>query len=152
VPFFVAWTGTLPAGKTYDHPVIALDFLPTACSVAGAKTPANAEGVNLIPYLSGRNADPPHDALFWRFGPQKAVRQGKWSLVDFRDFEKKSSSGWMLFDLSTDIGQKNNLAAKRPDIVAEIRKAWERWDEQNINPLWHGSATEDPTAPDPKKK
>jgi arylsulfatase A-like enzyme len=152
VPFFVAWPGTLPAGKTYDHPVVALDVLPTACAVAGVKTPANADGVNLIPHLSGKNAAPPHDALFWRFGPQKAVRKGNWSLVDWRDFEKKTSSGWQLYDLAKDIGQKDDLAARHPDIVAELSQAWQRWDEKNIPPLWHGSPTEDPTAPQPKKE
>jgi len=47
VPFFIAWKGKLPAGKTYDFPVIALDILPTACALAGAKTPKNVDGENL---------------------------------------------------------------------------------------------------------
>src|SRR5262249_4127133 len=41
VPFFVSWPGKLPAGKTYDRPVIALDVLPTACALAGVETPKN---------------------------------------------------------------------------------------------------------------
>jgi arylsulfatase A-like enzyme len=155
VPFFIAWPGKLPAGKTYDHPVIALDILPTACALAGVKTPANVDGVNLMPYLLpylGENKAAPHDALYWRFGPQKAMRKGDWSLVDWRDFEKKSNSGWQLFDLAKDIGQQNDLAAQRPDLVAELSQAWRRWDVQNIAPLWHGGVTEDPTAPMPKKE
>jgi len=151
VPFFVAWPGRLPAGKTYDHPVIALDVLPTALSLAGVKTPDNIDGVNLMPYLLGEKTDAPHEALYWRFGPQKAIRKGNWSLVDWRDFEKKTNSGWELYDLSKDIGQKKNLAAERPDLVAELSEAWRRWDAHNIAPLWHGGVTEDPTAPTPKK-
>jgi arylsulfatase A-like enzyme len=147
VPFFIAWPGHLPARKTYDHPVITLDILPTACAVAGVKTPANADGVNLLPFLRGDKQTAPHDALFWRFGPQKAVRKGNWSLVDWRDFEKKTSSGWHLFDLSKDIGQQTDLAAKHPDIVRELTQSWQRWDASNVAPLWHGGATEDPTAP-----
>src|SRR6516165_8283508 len=69
VPFFIAWPGKLPAGKTYDRPVIALDILPTACALAGAKTPDNVDGVNLMPYLRGENKAAPHEALYWRFGP-----------------------------------------------------------------------------------
>src|SRR5262249_62289379 len=53
VPFFVAWPGKVPAGKTYDHLVIALDILPTACAVAGAKADADADGVNLLRHLTG---------------------------------------------------------------------------------------------------
>ena len=152
VPFFVAWPGKLPAGKTYDHPVITLDLLPTACTLARVKTPANADGVDLMPFLSGEKKTASHDALYWRFGPQKAIRKGDWSLLDWRDFEKKTNSGWQLFDLAKDIGQRNDLAAQRPDLVAELSHAWQRWDAGNIAPLWHGGVTEDPTAPLPAKK
>jgi arylsulfatase A-like enzyme len=152
VPFFVAWRGKLPAEKTYDHPVIALDILPTACALTGVKAPKNVDGVNLMPHLSGEKKTAPHEALYWRFGPQKAIRKGDWSLVEFRDFEKKSNSGWQLFNLAKDIGQKNDLAAKRPDLVKELSQAWQNWDAQNVAPLWHGGVTEDPTAPVPPKK
>jgi arylsulfatase A-like enzyme len=152
VPFFIAWRGKLPAGGTYDFPVITLDILPTACALAGVKTPKNVDGVDLLPHLLDPTRAAPHEALHWRFGPQKAIRKGNWSLVDFRDFEKKTSSGWQLFDLSKDIGQKNNLADKNPDIVRDLSQAWQRWDAQNIAPLWHGGTTEDPTAPIPPKK
>lgn len=152
VPFFVAWPGKLPANKTYDAPVITLDILPTACALAGVKTPSNIDGVNLMPHLSGENKAAPHDALFWRFGPQKAIRKGNWTLVDWRDFEKKTNSGWQLFDLSKDIGQENDVIARHPDIAADLRQMWERWNAQNITPLWHGAVAEDPTAPASKNK
>ena len=149
VPFFVAWPGRLPAGKTYGHPVIALDVVPTACALAGVKAPADVDGVDLKPHLLGTKEPPPHDALYWRFGPQKAVRKGSWTLVDWRDFEKKTSSGWQLYDVGSDIGQQQDVAARHPDVVADLRRAWERWDAGNVAPLWHGSPTEDPTAPPP---
>jgi len=152
VPFFVVWPGKLPVGKTYDHPVISLDILPTACTLAGAKIPENIDGVNLLPHLLGENKAAPHEALFWRFGPQKAVRRGVWTLVDWRDFTTKTSSGWELYDLSKDLGQQKNVAAKHPDVVADLGQAWQRWDAKNIAPLWHGSPTEDPTAPNPPPK
>ncbi|OWK38659.1 sulfatase [Fimbriiglobus ruber] len=76
VPFFVSWPGKIPAGKTYDSPVIALDVFPTACALAGAKVDADLDGVNLLPHLTGDVAAAPHPALYWRFGPQKAIRQG----------------------------------------------------------------------------
>ncbi len=147
VPFFVSWAGQVPAGKTYDLPVSTLDILPTSCAVAGATPDAKAEGVNLLPYLRGENSAAAHESLFWRFGPQKAVRHGNWKLVDWRDLDAKKQSGWQLYDLSQDIGEKNDLAATHPDKVAELTKAWETWNAQNVPPLWHGSPTEDPTAP-----
>ena len=61
--------------------------------------------MDLLPHLAGAKAEPPHDALFWRFGPQKAVRKGTWKLVDWRDFAEKKNSGWQLYDLSKDVGE-----------------------------------------------
>lgn len=147
VPFFVSWPGKLPAGKTYDPLVSTLDIMPTACAVAGAKADADLDGVNLLPHLTGEAAAAPHDALYWRFGPQKAIRKGNWKLVDARDFEAKTQSGWQLYNLSKDIGEKNDLAAANPQLVAELSAAWATWNARNIAPLWHGSPTEDPTAP-----
>jgi len=152
VPFFVAWPGKVPAGKTYDHLVIALDILPTACAVAGAKADADADGVNLLKHLTGEDTAAPHESLYWRFGPQKAVRKGKWKLVDWRDFDTQQQSGWQLYDLTKDVGEKNNLAKAEPQVVAELSAAWEKWDRRNVAPLWHGGRTEDPTAPEPKGK
>ena len=144
VPFFVSWTGQLPAGKVYDQPVSALDVLPTAASVAGTKAPEGIEGVNLLPHLKGEKTDAPHESLAWRFGPQKAIRRGKWKLVDFRDFEAKTQSGWQLFDLDSDIGETKNLAAEKPELLAELSKAWDDWNAKNIAPLWPGTPNEDP--------
>ena len=158
VPFFVSWTGQLPAGKVYDQPVSALDVLPTALAVAsiGNRSSADStasriyegiEGVNLLPHLKGEKADAPHESLAWRFGPQKAIRRGKWKLVDFRDFEAKTQSGWQLFDLEADISETKNLATEKPELVAELSKAWDDWNAKNIAPLWPGTPNEDPTAP-----
>ena len=84
VPFLVRWpNGKLPAGKTYDQPVIQLDLFPTV--LAAAEIKANPErkldGVNLLPHLRGETKDPPHAALYWRFGGQMAVRAGDWKLT-----------------------------------------------------------------------
>src|SRR5262245_7686326 len=153
VPFFVSWPGHLPAGKIYDQPVITLDILPTATAAARIETDKNLDGVNLLPQLTSQSTAPPHESLYWRFGPQRAVRRGNWKLVDWRDFAEKKNSGWQLYDLSKDIGEEHDLAAAQPQLVAELSKSWHEWDSKNIAPLWHGSATEDPTAPPaPAKK
>jgi arylsulfatase A-like enzyme len=152
VPFFVSWAGKIPAGKTYDQPIITLDILATACAEAGVKTNAEIDGVNLMKHLTVAESASPHEALYWRFGPQKAVRKGKWKLVDWRDFETKKNSGWKLYDLDKDIGENYDLAKLRPETLAELSEAWETWNKRNIDPLWHGGVTEDPTAPVPMKK
>ena len=127
-----------------------MDFLPTACALAGAKPSDKIEGVNLLPFLTGENKSAPHATLAWRFGPQKALRQGNWKLVDARDFDTKTQSGWQLFDLNKDISEKNDLSAQFPDKKAELIRLWEEWNTLNIAPKWHGSITEDPTSPGAK--
>ena len=124
-----------------------MDILPTACAVTGAPQPAGVEGVNLLPYLKSEISTAPHDTLAWRFGPQKAIRQGNWKLVDVRDMEAKTESGWQLYDLSTDIGEQHDLAAAKPELAAKLAKAWDDWNARNMPPQWHGGTTEDPTAP-----
>jgi arylsulfatase A-like enzyme len=147
VPFFVSWPGRLSAGRKYDHPVSALDILPTACAAATVEPGTSIDGVNLLPYLSGDRHSAPHASLYWRFGPQRAIRRGQWKLVDWRDFEEKKNSGWQLFDLSQDVGEQHDLAAAQPQLVAQFRESWEQWDAKNIAPLWHGTPNEDLTAP-----
>jgi arylsulfatase A-like enzyme len=149
VPFFVSWPGKIPAGKVYDQPVISLDVLPTALKAAGIMAPANCDGIDLLPHLKGETNALPHTSLYWRFGPQKAVRRGQWKLVDWRDHDAKKNSGWQLYDLARDIGEHDDLAKSQPELVAQLVQEWDQWNAKNIAPLWHGSPTEDPTAPAP---
>ncbi len=52
------------------------------------------------------------------------VRNGRYSLVcDTEDGSKK----WELFDLKTDYGEKNNVAAEHPETVKQMEEAYDRW-------------------------
>src|SRR5262249_43949388 len=78
VPFLVQCPGKRPAGKTFDQPVIALDILPTVLGAVGGKLPDKIDGVNLLPHLTGKSTQAPHEYLFWRYGAQSAVRKDNW--------------------------------------------------------------------------
>ena len=98
----------------YDQPVIQLDILPTALAAAQVEIPIRCklDGVNLLPYLSGENAEPPHDALYWRFGQQMAIRQGDWKLVRYDprvDGMTGRATESKLYNLADDIGESNDL-------------------------------------------
>jgi arylsulfatase A-like enzyme len=146
VPFFVQWKGRLPAGKTYEQPVIQLDILPTAVAAAGGEVRPDwrLDGVNLLPYLEGKAAGQPHETLYWRFGPQRAIRQGDWKLVQGYDYaaasqgpvyETKVTPG-MLFNLAEDAGETKDLTARHPDKVRALQTAWEAWNKEQAKPAW----------------
>lgn len=153
VPFVVSWKGRLPAGKTYDMPVIQLDILPTALAAAGAevKPEWKLDGVNLLPYLEGKNAAAPHGTLYWRFGQQMAIRHGDWKLVRYdvaADGDKgKGVTPFKLYNLAKDVGEADDLAAKEPEKVKELEAAWDKWNAEQARPLWgpgaKGSAQEE---------
>ncbi|HET8547003.1 MAG TPA: sulfatase-like hydrolase/transferase, partial [Bryobacteraceae bacterium] len=87
VPFFIQWAGVLPSGRQYDQPVIALDMFTTALAAAGGKTGSGArlDGVDLVPFATGKARGAPHENLYWRFGVQRAIRSGEWKLLDLGD-------------------------------------------------------------------
>jgi arylsulfatase A-like enzyme len=132
VPFCMKWPGQIPEGMTYEHPVSALDIFPTAMAAAGRGERSDSgpgDGVDLVPYLEGSIGDRPHDTLFWRSGPNWAVREGSWKLIHAGD-------RYWLYDLSEDIGERSNLAAKRSETVKRLKSAYDRWNSEMIDPLW----------------
>jgi arylsulfatase A-like enzyme len=132
VPFLVQWKGQFPAGKTFPHPVTALDLAPTFLATADSafRIPHSAfDGLNLLPHLRGE-VPLPARPLFWRMGRQAAVRDGDWKLLRVGD------QPWQLFNLATDPTEQNNLAAEKPAEVERLAAAWMKWNQQNIPPLW----------------
>ncbi|HVJ67993.1 MAG TPA: sulfatase, partial [Caulifigura sp.] len=122
----VKWSGTLPAGTKYEHPVVSLDIMATALGIAGLK-PAEGQpldGVNLIPYLKGESTAPPHETLYWRFIQHRAIRHRNWKLT----MPSNESPG--LFDLSSDISESNDVSAAHPEMVDELKKRHAAWEAQ----------------------
>jgi arylsulfatase A-like enzyme len=149
VPFLVQWKGRLPAGRSYDQPVIALDILPTALAAAGAAPAADAkfDGVDLLPHLLGQNPAAPHDALYWRSGGEWAIRAGDWKLVRTTDRgtgaeqgprtrQKLTLDAAQLYNLKDDVGEINDLAASNPAKAKELAAAWQAWNAQLSAPRW----------------
>ena len=80
-PFIVSWKNHVKPA-VYEQPVITLDLTATALNIAGV-TATNLDGVNLLPFFAGEKKSAPHDALFWRFGEQMAIRKGDYKLVRY---------------------------------------------------------------------
>ena len=171
VPFVVAWPGRIKPA-VYEQPAIQLDLGPAALAAAGvdAKPDWKLEGVNLLPFLGGErtgspqaDAGAPHDALYWRFGKQMAVRSGNHKLVRYdSNADTLTGAGGQpvtaakLYDLAADPGETKDLAASMPDKVKELQAKWDAWDAGNVKPLWGGGRADsegvEPGAPAKKKR
>ncbi|WP_254510652.1 sulfatase [Anatilimnocola floriformis] len=146
VPFVISWPGTIQPA-TFDTPVIQLDLHATSLAVAGVKATEDMqlEGVNLLPHVQGETKKPPHDALYWRFGQQMAIRAGNYKLVRYDttadlDDKPKTTSPAKLYDLSANPSETTDLAEKMPEKVKELQGLWDKWNEKNVKPLWGAGA------------
>jgi arylsulfatase A-like enzyme len=146
VAFIIRWKGHLAEGKTDARPIIQLDVLPTALAAAGIKPQPQwrLDGVNLLPFLTGKMSGQPHNVLYWRLGQHMAIRKGDWKLVKTIEGPLKEVdpstfnylSGAELYNLADDISESRNLAAARPKKVKELSAAWQRWNKALTKPLW----------------
>jgi arylsulfatase A-like enzyme len=132
VPFLMQWKEKIAPGQTYREPVMGFDCHATALAAAGVAVSADQplDGVNLIPYLTGQLSGRPHEQLFWRAGPQHAVRVGDWKLVNTR------TAAPMLFNLKDDIAEQHDLAASHPDKLKELQAAFAKWEQGTQPAKW----------------
>ncbi|MFO0907361.1 MAG: hypothetical protein U0794_03195 [Isosphaeraceae bacterium] len=108
------------------------------------------DGVNLLPFLKGEVKTAPHDALYWRLGPQGAIRKGDWKLVRYdrnadapvprTDRANPPVTPFQLYNLATDIGESHPVNDAHPEKVRELTESWEAWSRQLARPLWGGPA------------
>lgn len=121
VPMIVRWPNTIEAGRTSKHISAFWDFLPTACELAGIDTPKDIDGISFLPELLNQEQES-HNYLYWEFtekGGKQAIRKGIWKAVRNNVF-KSPSSTVELYDLSTDLGEKTDLAGTYPEIAADL--------------------------------
>ncbi|MFZ5833257.1 MAG: sulfatase-like hydrolase/transferase [Planctomycetota bacterium] len=132
VPFAVQWKGVIPAGQVYREMIMGFDCHATALAAAGVGLPADKplDGVNLLPFLTGKQTGRPHEALFWRAGEKHAARVGDWKLV------VEAGSGTQLFNLREDIGEQNDLAESNPAKLKELQAAFAEWEKGTQPAKW----------------
>ena len=128
VPFMVYWKNHIPA-QVYSKPVITLDAGATALALAGIQTkPGELDGVNLIPFLSKPSDAVPHDALYWRFWGQSAIREGQWKLLSLENGHQ------MLFNMESPEHENANLIAQHPELAERLQKKLNTWLQQQQRP------------------
>lgn len=144
VPGIVRWPGKTKPGSESDEPVCGVDFLPTACAIAGIEPPKDRklDGASFLPVLDGKPVAR-STPLYWHFNRASsdvkvAMRVGDWKILatldkkvsargnditeeDERIFKEAAPATFALYNLRNDIGEKTDLATSKPAKLAELK-------------------------------
>ena len=138
-PFMMQWNGKIPAGTTYDKPVISLDILPTVATIAGANFPQDLDGVDIMPFITGKETGEPHEYLYWRQRARTGLRMGDWKIVN-HDLKisphLESIPGWELYNLKDDLSENNDLKQQHPQKFEELLNKWKEVNGEMIMALF----------------
>ena len=128
VPLIMRWPGQIPAGRVVNTPVTNVDWIPSLRELVGSPVPGGLDGISWASGLLGGTF--PERPLFWHFPhytnqggrPNGTMRDGQWLLVERYDEEKAE-----LYDLSVDIGEKEDVSKQYPERLADMRAALDKW-------------------------
>jgi len=139
VPFLMQFKGVLPRGTVSHIPVISLDILPTGLAAAGVDI-SRYDGVNLLPLLRGQTSSLPRKYLHWRYngGLDRASREqdGHFKLLRSMSNVYDGAVETMLFNVTADPEERQDLSSLFPDKYAEMKAAWDAWEHEMAEPLW----------------
>tara|TARA_R110002049_G_scaffold76250_4_gene196096 strand:- start:15589 stop:17238 length:1650 start_codon:yes stop_codon:yes gene_type:complete len=138
-PFIVHWPNGIPKE---DHGMLVQEygFLPdimaTCVDLANAKYPKEYKGnkihpmvgKSLVPVISGQRKSVHTEPIFWEHEGNKAVRNGKYKLVQTWQADKKDN--WELYDMSLDRTEMNDLSQEMPEKLKEMTGQYDEWATQ----------------------
>ena len=137
VPCIVRWPGKVPAGRTSDALWATIDLMPTFTALSGVKPPTDRviDGIDQTALLLGQTEEGRETFVYDQVGDGDAnmgvgIRKGNWKLLlpgrkpeqDHRFLMDFGTNGLELYDLDSDIGEKNNVADDHPEVVKELRE------------------------------
>ncbi|MEC8555655.1 MAG: sulfatase [Planctomycetota bacterium] len=138
----------IPAGTICNELTGTIDVLPTIAAITGKALPGDKkiDGLDVSGLWTGNSKQSLRDEFVYYTsqGNLEGLRQGDWKLLVKKPRQNKSrktkaKAQVMLFDLSKDVGEQDNLAVDKPDVVAKMRKRMEELDVEitkNARPPW----------------
>ena len=133
VPAFWRWKGVLEEGVSISALTAHIDLFETFCQLAGASIPKGIQkldGRTLLPLLEDPKAEWPDRKLFfhvgrWEKGADPNLSQYKSCAVRSQRWRFVNNS--FLYDIAADPYEENDVAADHPDVVAQMRQAYDAW-------------------------
>ena len=112
------WPDRIKAGSVSEHLGYFPDMMPTFADLAGVDCPSDIDGISILPTLLGtraaRREQKKHEYLYWEYSGQTAVRWGNWKAY------KSRKGQWELYDLGSDIEERENVAAQNPETLGKM--------------------------------
>ncbi|TWU51622.1 sulfatase-like hydrolase/transferase [Rubripirellula reticaptiva] len=137
VPMFMHWPAKVPAASVFDYPVLALDLYPTLAQLAGATVPSDKilDGKDIWQnFLAGKDSHE-NETMYWLRhhggGNEVSLRRG--NLKAYR----KNFAVWKVFDMSTDIGELDNVASSHKAVLSSMIDDGLEWSKTHRDPQWH---------------
>lgn len=132
VPFVVSWPKEIEKGSSFNGLTSSLDIFKTAIAAAEIEVDSDVilDGVNLIPFLKGKEKGNPHETLNWRKLDESAARMGTYKLVSLKNH------GEVMYNLSIDLGETTDLSEMESSNFDSIVKIHDNWSREMLDPLW----------------
>lgn len=132
VPFVMSWPNQIKPNQTFTGLTSSLDIFTTSLAAANIKINPSLvlDGVNLLPYVQGKKKGNPHKELYWRKLEESAVRYNNFKMVRLENY------GEVLYDLSTDISESNNLIKSDSHNSQLLNDKLNNWESKLMTPLW----------------
>lgn len=133
--FLFKWPGVTKVGAKADQIITSADIAPTLAEIAGAEwgipSKPGVGGYSFVPVLKDPDAKSGRDVIYWEYltrqfvpsyfrVPARAVRQGDWKLIRLLK-SPGIEDHYELYNLKNDLGENNNLAAKMPEKLNDLK-------------------------------
>lgn len=129
VPTIFSWPGVIPRNQKYNGLTCTLDYYATIATLAGHAAPRHLDGVNMLPYLTGKQPGAAHEFLFWLNNDPVDAPRRHLTAVRWRDWRlyRHKQHGWQLFDLQKDPQETLDVADRHPAVVQRMKSEHAAW-------------------------
>ncbi len=138
IPFIASWPTRIKPGSVSRHVAAQYDIKATLADLLKVTIP-QTDGISFLPELVGKK-QPQHEFLYFElfeYGGQQAVRMGDWKAIK-RNMMKDKNAKWELYNLKSDIGERDNAAEKYPSIIKKMDQAAKQSHQHhNTVPQWN---------------